>query len=136
MYSSLFPSQEVLEGKVLGTSPRRWSHHWPPLVNPFGLKREEGKQTQGEQKLVTTTHRMSAHSGKPDASCFHVFKYKTCVLYIHRQCSRASEGIGHFWRQYLKNKTYVALVLWLPAIFSFHLPLLHFLELPVFLVIM
>lgn len=113
------PLRWVREGKVLGTNPRRWSHHWPPLVNLFGLKREEVKQTQGEKKLGTTTRPVSVHSGKPDASCFHVFKYKTCVLYSHSQCSRASWGIGHFWRQYLKNKNLFALVLWLPAIFFF-----------------
>lgn len=96
VYSSRLPSDKVYGGKALGTSPRRWSHHWPPLVNLFGLKREEVKQIHGDQHLVTTTHPMSAHSGEPDASCFHVFKYKTCGLYIHRQCSRASQGISHF----------------------------------------
>lgn len=129
--SAFFPLPLRGEGKALGTSPRRYSHHWPLLVYIFGLKGEEAKRTQGEQPLVTTTHPTSAHNGEPDASCFHVFKYKTCVLHIHRQCSRASQGIGHFWRQYFKNKNLCWLCILAVCHFFFHVPLLYYLELPV-----
>lgn len=63
------------------------------------------KRTQGEQHLVTTSQPMSVHSGEPDASCPHVLKNIKHVPFICTALT-ASQGTGHFWRQYFKTENW------------------------------
>lgn len=68
-----FPQRwSVCEGMTLGTTSRRRSHHWPPLVNLFSLRSKDINRNQGVQHLVTTTHPVSIHSGSqmPPASMY------------------------------------------------------------------
>lgn len=106
----------VHKGKALGTNTKRQSHHWPPPVKLFG---EE----------VTRTHPEYSQWG---ATCFllpRIQIWNMCISYS--QCSRASRGIGHFWRQYFRNKKLRRLCILAVCHFFLHVILLRYLELPI-----
>lgn len=130
MYFSLFPQRwSVHEGKTLD-SPRRWSHHWLPLVNLFGPKSKENSR----RAAFNYHHPFSYQHYKRSqwgARCLLLpctQKYKTCALCMHSvQEHHRAQRI--FWRQYFKAEN-LRFLTWAACYFFFPLPFLHYLELP------
>lgn len=118
MYFSLFPQRwSGREGKTLD-SPRRWSHHWLPLVNLFGPKSKENSR-----RAAFSYHQPAYECSQWGARCLLppcTQKYKTCALHMYSvQQHHRAQGI--FEDNILKLKTDVFLF-GLPAISSFLCP--------------
>lgn len=130
--NELFPlSSEVTSSwRKDPDSPRRWSHHWLPLVNLFGPKSKENSR----RAAFNYHHPFSYQHYKRSqwgARCLLLpctQKYKTCALCMHSvQEHYRAQCI--FWRQYFKAEN-LRFPTWAACYFFFPLPFLHYLELP------